>query len=82
MVEEPQHCFSRTHLDHEIVVVLVPTLLTTCNSGGYGCPLGCKGKKGCGIVECEMRPRLDRKGEPIANICLSTLTGKCLCAQQ
>ncbi len=61
---------------------LVPTLLTTCNSGGYGCPLGCKGKKGCGSVECEMRPRLDRKGEPIANICLSTLTGKCLCAQQ
>jgi hypothetical protein len=29
---------------------LVLRFLTTCNGGGYGCPLGCKGKKGCGNV--------------------------------
>jgi hypothetical protein len=43
-------------------------LLTTCNGDGYGCPLGCKGKKGCGSVECKTRLRPDGKGEPIANI--------------
>jgi hypothetical protein len=47
---------------------LVFMLLTTCNNDGYGCPLGCKGKKGCGNVECKTILRLDGKGEPIANI--------------
>jgi len=54
---EPQNCCD-----------LVPMLLTTCNSSGYGCPFGCKGKKGCGNVECEMKPRPDGKVEPIVNI--------------
>jgi hypothetical protein len=53
---------------------LVLTLLTTCNGDGYGCPLGCKGKKGCGSVECKMRLGPDGKGEPIVNICLPTFT--------
>ncbi len=50
------------------------TLLTTCNGDGYGCPLGCKGKKGYGSVKCKTRLGPDDKGEPIANICLSTNT--------
>jgi hypothetical protein len=49
---------------------LVLMFLTTCNSGGYKCPFGCKGKKGCGSVECETRLGPDGKGKPIANICL------------
>jgi hypothetical protein len=49
---------------------LVLMLLPTCNGSGYGCPLGCHGKKGCGNVECETKPILDGKGEPIANIYL------------
>jgi len=49
---------------------LVPTLPTTCNSNGYGCPLGCKGKKGCGNVECETKLKPHGKGEPIVNIYL------------
>jgi CRISPR/Cas system CMR-associated protein Cmr1 (group 7 of RAMP superfamily) len=53
---------------------LVRMLMAKCSSGGYGCPLGCKGKKGCGSIECKTRPRPDDKGEPIANICLSTNT--------
>jgi hypothetical protein len=28
-------------------------LVTTCNNNGYGCQLGCQGKKGCGNVECK-----------------------------
>jgi hypothetical protein len=38
---------------------LALALLTTCSDSGYGCPFGCKGKTGCGSVECETRPRLD-----------------------
>jgi hypothetical protein len=53
---------------------LVFTLLTTCNGGGHGCPLGCKGKKGYGSVEGKTRLGLNGKGEPIANICLSANT--------
>jgi hypothetical protein len=53
---------------------LVTTLLTTCNSSSYGCPLGCKGKKGCGNVKCETKPRSDGKNKPIVNNCLSTNT--------
>jgi hypothetical protein len=44
---------------------LVLTLLTTCNDGDYKCPLGYKGKKGCGSVECETKLEPDGKGEPI-----------------
>jgi hypothetical protein len=51
---------------------LVPMLLATCNNSSYGCPLGYKGKKGCGSVECGMRLRPNGKGKPIANICLFT----------
>jgi hypothetical protein len=38
---------------------LAPALLMACSDSGYGCPFGYKGKKGCGNVECETRPRLD-----------------------
>jgi hypothetical protein len=51
---EPQNCCSS-----------VPILLTTCNGNGYGWPLGCKGKKGCGSVECEKKPRPNGKAKPI-----------------
>jgi hypothetical protein len=53
---------------------LVVTFLTTCNNNGYGCPLGCQGKKCYGSVECETKPRPNGKGEPIVNIYLSTNT--------
>jgi hypothetical protein len=49
-------------------------LVTTCNSNGYRCPLGCQGKKGCGSVKCETKLRLNGKGEPIVNIYLSPNT--------
>jgi hypothetical protein len=56
---QPQNCYG-----------LVLMLLPTCNGSGYGCPLGCHGKKGCGNVEFETKPRLDGKSEPIVNIYL------------
>jgi hypothetical protein len=72
MVEEPQHCFSWIHSNHKNCCGLVPMLLTTCNGSDYGCPLGCKGKKGCRSVKCKMRPRPNVKGKPIVNIYLFT----------
>ncbi len=56
---EPRNCCS-----------LVPMLFTTCNNSGYGCALGGKGKKGCGSVECKMKPISDGNVEPIVNIFL------------
>jgi hypothetical protein len=53
---------------------LVLTLLTTCNGGDYKCPLGYKGKKGSGSVECETKLGPNGKGEPILNICLPVNT--------
>jgi hypothetical protein len=67
MVEEPQHCFFSNSFEPRNCCGLVLTLLTTCNGGGYGCALGCKGKKGYGNVECETRLGSNGKA-PIANI--------------
>jgi len=74
MVEEPPTLFFLNSFKPQNCCGLVLMLLTTCNIGSYGCPLGCKGKKGCGSVECETRLGLIGKHEPIANICLSANT--------
>jgi len=74
MVEEPPTLFFLNSFRPQNCCGLVLMLLTTCNVGGYGCPLGCKGKKGRGSVECETRLGLNGKHEPIANICLSANT--------
>jgi len=59
MVEETQYLFFSNSLGPQNCCGLAPPLLTTCSDSGYGCPFGCKGKKGCGTVECETKPRLD-----------------------
>jgi hypothetical protein len=65
---EPQNCCG-----------LVSTLLTTCNSSGYGCPLGCKGKKGCGSVKCKTTLGPDGKGDLLRTfVYLQTKTCKTL----